>query len=123
MNHNLFLDGIKNLIHVSLAEPGMKDETITLKIFDDLSRKRTTDLHKEQFSRFLKERKIKYLVHFTHIDNLKHILKIGLIPREYLELELIRVTLRPRFSDNQRLDGNKKVNCLSVSFPNSLPVQ
>ncbi len=118
MNHNLFLDGIKNLISVSLAEPGMKDETITLKIFDRLSRKRTTDLHKEQFSSFLKERKIKYLVHFTHIDNLKHILKIGLIPREYLEEELIRITLRPRFSDNQRLDGNKKVNCLSVSFPN-----
>ena len=26
MNNNLFLDGIKNLIHVSLAEPGMQDE-------------------------------------------------------------------------------------------------
>ena len=81
MNHNLFLDGIKNLISVSLAEPGMKGETISSEIFDNLSRKRTTDLHEEQFSSFLKERKIKYLVHFTHIDNLKHILKIGLIPQ------------------------------------------
>jgi len=118
MSRNLFLDGVKNLINASLAEQGMEDETIILKCFDKLSRKSTTDLHEEQFSAFLKERKINYLVHFTHIDNLENILKIGLIPRKYLEDELIQIKLRPRFSDNQRRDGNKEANCLSVSFPN-----
>lgn len=62
-----------------------------------------------------KRQEIEELVHFTHIDNLLNILRMGLIGRAGLEM------LSPgkfKVNDNLRLDRYPEAVCLSISFPN-----
>ena len=119
MNHYVrFTYWIKRIINLSLAESGLDPESISKIILNFLSKENTSREDKEEFSRFLEERKIKHLVHFTRVDNVKNILRFGLIPRKFLEEEAIKIALNPVFADSQRLDGREEVNCLSVSFPN-----
>lgn len=66
----------------------------------------------EQVLKIIEERDIKYLLHFTHIDNLDSILEHGLIPRANLGNNLIRT------NDKDRHDATKDANCMSISFPN-----
>jgi hypothetical protein len=109
---------IQRLIQLSTAEPGLDPDTVSEEILNFLSRKNTSEEEEEELGNFFEERNIKYLVHFTHWKNLKNILKFGLIPRIFLEENVIRIALSPIFTDNRRLDGVREANCLSVSFPN-----
>lgn len=72
----------------------------------------------EAFAQWLSQREVKYLVHFTPLQNLPTIMSLGLIAREYLQYEAIRLALHPGFSDDYRLDGMPNFNCLSITSPN-----
>ena len=69
---------------------------------------------KSQIKDQVDKREIKYLVHFTPIDNLQSILKFGLRSRKYLEDKKINFTP----TDNDRLDHRWDRISASVSFPN-----
>ena len=70
------------------------------------------------FEGWLRARKIERLVHFTALKNVPHIMKHGLIPRDYLELEVVRMALGAAFSDSQRHDAMPQFSCLSITSPN-----
>lgn len=60
------------------------------------------------------QRGIKYLVHFTRVENLVSIFENGLVPVQ---------TLRKRgmdfvYNDEYRFDNCENANCLSIQFPN-----
>ena len=67
-----------------------------------------------EFSKAIDKYNIGHLVHFTHLDNLESILKLGLLSRQELQDrgEYFKIM------DNQRYDGRLDACCLSVSFPN-----
>lgn len=71
----------------------------------------------------LQRRGIKYLCHFTQLDNLDSILIHGLIPRVYLYNAEFNsnpsLSIHGVFNDRFRLDGKPEAICLSISFPNS----
>ena len=62
---------------------------------------------------FLRERSVRFLVHFTHVDNLPSIMKKGILPRSKIKEKGV-------FSDDMRLDGNGEFGCFSLSYPNYL---
>jgi len=61
---------------------------------------------------YVKERRIKYLVHFTKEENFSSIFQRGLVARDTLEKEGF-----VNFNDRYRYDGTNAV-CLSIGFPN-----
>ena len=69
---------------------------------------------KDEMENEVKKRNIKYLFHFTRLENLNSILINGLIPRLNLEQDDADVT----YNDDYRLDRFKNANCLSISHPN-----
>ena len=60
---------------------------------------------------YLQGRNVKYLVHFTHVDNIPNILKYGIQPRNQQNPKGI-------WSDNLRLDQNLEYSSFSISYPN-----
>ena len=66
-----------------------------------------------QIIAFLRERSVRHLVHFTHIDNLTSIVKQGILPRSSVKEKGI-------VSDDMRLDGNEEYGCFSLTYPNYL---
>lgn len=70
--------------------------------------------HKYEIENMMGSRGIKYLCHFTPIDNLKSILNNGLYSREYIEDNLPSAL----WTDDVRAEGLKHGICLSLSFPN-----
>jgi len=101
-----------------MSEPGLEPISIARKIAISLTQEKNSNLEENEFLQFLAEREIKYLVHFTPVENIKNILQFGLIPRMYLKEEVIRIALNPVFSDELRLDDMEDANCLSITFPN-----
>ncbi|MCX2979076.1 DarT ssDNA thymidine ADP-ribosyltransferase family protein [Candidatus Marimicrobium litorale] len=71
-----------------------------------------------EFKEWLANRGIQRLVHFTELKNVPYIARYGLIPREYLEQEVVKMALGAGFSDAQRSDGMREYNCLSLTSPN-----
>ena len=63
---------------------------------------------------YLKKRNVKYLVHFTQIDNLLSILNNGIIPKLYLE----RNDINYKINDSNRYDEMEFGSCFTFSFPN-----
>jgi len=61
-----------------------------------------------------KQRNIRWLVHFTRVENLESILKNGLIPRNNFE----ELDNEPLTNDKIRLDGYLNATSLSIEFPN-----
>ena len=59
--------------------------------------------------KWLKERGVKYFVHFTPVSNLDSILKKGLLPRDKIKTE---------YTDEYRRDDHTDRNCLSISYIN-----
>lgn len=68
----------------------------------------------EVLSQIISERKIPFLTHFTHIENLESIIKNGIIPKSRIQSEDIVF----RGNDQIRLDGNLDFSSFSISFPN-----
>ena len=71
----------------------------------------------------LRERQIRYLCHFTRLENLESILNHGLIPRANLYNKEFNdkrnLSIHGIFNDEHRYDGKPEAICLSISFPNS----
>ncbi|WP_261134876.1 DUF4433 domain-containing protein [Bacillus sp. Marseille-Q3570] len=65
--------------------------------------------------RSVTQRGIKYLVHFTRVDNLESIFTNGLIPVETLRRERFTNFFH---NDEYRMDDCETANCLSIQFPN-----
>lgn len=68
--------------------------------------------------KYIQERGIKGLVHFTKLDNLASILTYGIVPRTILE----KYGMPFRYTDEKRCDTNKTdgfaCTCLSITEPN-----
>lgn len=62
----------------------------------------------------VKKRNIKFLWHFTKLDNVESIFQSGIIPRAILEAAQSKVA----YNDQYRLDGFKTASCLSIGYPN-----
>ncbi|WP_373798204.1 DarT ssDNA thymidine ADP-ribosyltransferase family protein [Glaesserella sp.] len=62
----------------------------------------------------IEKRNIKYLIHFTRLDNLKHILENGLLGRKTLSEKVISY----HYNDQYRIDNIPDGICCSISFPN-----
>ena len=71
-------------------------------------------VRKNQLEVFCKNRSIQKLLHFTHLDNLKSILKNGLLSRDELEQKEINYHCNDMF----RYDNHTDAVCCSVSLPN-----
>lgn len=69
---------------------------------------------KYEIEQIMGSRGIKYLCHFTPINNLESILNNGLYPRDYID-ENLPDTI---WTDADRLEGMRNGVCLSLSFPN-----
>ena len=67
-------------------------------------------------TQLLQRRKITKLFHFTHVDNLESILRLGFQTRQYLDSNRQRYTP----SDHDRLDGFLESLSFSIGKPNSL---
>lgn len=80
--------------------------------------RRCGEKYGNEIGRLLTERGIERLTHFTPLTNVQNICKYGLIPREHLSLEVVRLALGPEFTDEHRIDGIPQYNCLSITFPN-----
>lgn len=98
-----FIYNIKHFVNLAMSEPGLEPVNIAKKIAISLIQEKNSNIEEKEFFQFLTEREIKYLVHFTPVENIKNILQFGLIPA---------------FSDDLRLDGMEDANCLSITFPN-----
>ncbi len=79
-----------------------------------VTQKTTDHNEKDKIRRICEQRGIKYLVHFTRMDNLASILKHGLLGRERLE----KMRIPYVYNDEQRIDRCSDAICLSISFPN-----
>lgn len=79
-----------------------------------LPRNIDTSIFKNSCKVLLHKKKIKNLIHFTDIDNLKSILNIGIAPKQ----TLMEKNITYIFNDYKRLDNRLDCVCLSVEFPN-----
>lgn len=69
----------------------------------------------------IEKRGIKFLVHFTRLENLDNILRNGIIPRSNMKDEFIKENSgKYIYNDHHRLDGKCGYSCLSIGFPNHL---
>lgn len=62
----------------------------------------------------LQEREIRFLYHFTRINNLPSILANGLFPRQAIDDGIVF----GQCNDDERWDGFRNAVCTSISFPN-----
>jgi hypothetical protein len=73
-----------------------------------------TEFRKHEIKKIIKQRNIKYLVHFTQAENIESILKHGLLSRNEALLQEIDVC----FSDPFRFDNRTNSINLSIMRPN-----
>ena len=96
----------------------MEPDTCAKNIAKELEKINDSQEEQERITKYTQDKKIKDLVHFTRVENLKGILEYGLIPRYYLEdKKAFRVPLRPELFDNQNIKVDKRANNLSISVP------
>ena len=70
--------------------------------------------HRYEIEQIIGSRGIKFLCHFTPINNLESILNNGLYPRDYIDENLPDAI----WTDDGRFENMKNGICLSLSFPN-----
>lgn len=102
-------------MHEDLQKRAERREIYQLKT-KQVQAARRENTRRAAIRKFIEERGIKNLVHFTHIDNLSSIMNFGLLSRTYLERSHDRKLAR--FNDDLRIDGHKNAISLSISFPN-----
>ena len=100
-----------------MARPGTGRIELAKNIADALEKKNTA-AEATLLQQFVRDRGIKYLLHFTPLYNLRSILRLGFVPRKFLEMPGIKETIRPSFPDKYRQDGRRDCFCLSISWPN-----
>jgi hypothetical protein len=67
-----------------------------------------------EIEKIVNERNIRWLVHFTRVENLESILENGILPRNSLE----SLNTIPLTNDEIRLDGFLNAISVSIEFPN-----
>ncbi len=72
----------------------------------------------ERLQEWLRRRQINRLVHFTMLENVVPMMRLGVIPRDYLEMEVVQLALGALFTDDQRIEGMPQYSCLSITSPN-----
>ena len=77
----------------------------------DTAKKQNPFCYSANILTILKNRKLKYLIHFTHIDNLWYILDEGIKPINNIKHRCVK-------NDSNRFDGMTTCVCLSVEYPN-----
>jgi len=93
--------------------------SVRLQIIDRLMKKYRFGKYQDSESKnkirmMCEKRQIKYLVHFTKIENLTGICNLGLMSKEYLN----QIGQRYLNNDHSRRDGQLNAISLSISFPN-----
>lgn len=71
----------------------------------------------KEIVRYLKDRNVRFLVHFTPLSNLAGIKRRGIVPRSELQASADEPFLA---LDGPRYDLRRNMSCFSVSFPNPL---
>lgn len=112
-----FHHALKRKLIEAFSGAAVSPETVARQLFKAVSRP-CGKQEGDAFRAWLNQRGISRLVHFTQLGNVPNIVQFGLIPREYLELELVKLALRGQFTDDKRLDGTPQFNCLSITSPN-----
>ena len=92
-----FIYNIKSFINYALSEEGVSPHELSRKMLLSLSVKKNLFNEQETIKSILSSHEKKTLVHFTPIHNVGSILKMGLIPRFYLETPMIKEYLNPYF--------------------------
>ena len=62
----------------------------------------------------VRNRRIPCLCHFTRASNIRSIFRRGILPREIAEERINNLLV----NDEDRYDGHKNANCLSIGYPN-----
>lgn len=88
----------------------------TANLAAEQQRKAELEQRAKQIRHICTERGIENLVHFTHIQHLRSILKKGLLGRN--ALNQLTQQHKPSYNDEMRLDGHAEAICLSISSPN-----
>lgn len=99
-----FPDGWRELDYGYYHRKGI----ISYAIAEDNTRK---NKRQRECVEYLKSRKVKYLVHFTPVENLKFIFDEGICPRTEQQHAAV-------WTDEWRLDGHTDCSCFSISYPN-----
>mgnify|MGYP000037052190 FL=1 len=113
----LFVHDFKAFLYDAMARPGTGRIELAKNIADALVKKNTA-AEATLLQQFVRDRGIKYLLHFTPIYNLRSILRLGFVPRKFLDMPGIKESIRPLFPDLFRQDGQRDCFCLSISWPN-----
>lgn len=108
---------LKKLLIDVFSHPEFTPEKIAQKL-QKVARRPCHKEDSERFDAWIRLKGIAGIVHFTPLDNVPFILKYGLMPRDYLQLEVVNLALGSKFTDNFRLDGRAEYNCLSFTSPN-----
>ena len=85
----LFVHDFKAFLHDAMARPGTGRIELANNIADALVKKNTA-AEAALLQQFVLERGIKYLLHFTPICNLRSILRLGFVPRKFLDMQALK---------------------------------
>lgn len=108
---------LKRFLIEAFSSPALQPHAVVEKLSKSIRRPCGKNV-REEISKILSFRSIDRIVHFTPLNNVRQVMQFGLIPREYLELEVVRLALGPTFPDELRLDTTPHYNCLSLTHPN-----
>lgn len=126
---------IKKIDDSTLELEEVKDTTLDRKVFEKSivspEEYATIDYTKEDLLKSCKLRHIEYLYHITTLNNLKWIIKKGIVPRSYfitnngfdpvnLASSFKSRIIRPEFPDEKRLDEKPYCSSFSISKINEV---
>jgi len=114
---NVLFYNFKSFLHDALARPGTGRLELAKSISETLIIRNTVEKTLEMKS-VVTAREINHLLHFTPISNLKNILRLGFVPRKFLEMSGVKEIIKPKIPDPFRYDGRRECFCLSISWPN-----
>lgn len=72
----------------------------------------------ERLQEWLRRRQVSRLTHFTMLENVVPMMQLGVIPRDYLMMEVVQLALGALFADDLRIEGMPQYSCLSITSPN-----
>ena len=106
------------MVQEAFSTQGTEPEIIAKFVLNNFKKRPNYNDQREKLQRFVIERCIENIIHFTKIENIPSILKYGIIPRAHLDNPVVSVVIKPVYSDESRFDNHSEMNCLSISFPN-----
>lgn len=108
----------KLLLDAGATIDGVKTNEIANWLKSKLDEKKASVEKADYIQDIIIKRNISSVLHFTPLGNVENIMRHGLIPREYLELNILKLDSAPLFPDGDRKDKRPDCFCASVSWPN-----